>query len=113
MISVRYRIGRALGLASLVALSTVIVATVVAEDSRNYLAGIAAESSICPSGQSSARLTGWMLNNKTPMGTATYTESGKNLEVTVSAVNLPDGTRLSVLDGENRIGELSPLKSGE
>jgi hypothetical protein len=68
--------------------------------------------SACPSGRSAARLTGWMLNNKTPVGKASFDEGTKSLEVTVESVALPDGTRLSVLIGEEKIGDMEPLKDG-
>jgi hypothetical protein len=66
----------------------------------------------CPSGHSEARLTGWVLNNKTPSGVATYNESARLLEVSVDSVGLPDGTVLLVFSGDDRIGQLPPLKDG-
>ncbi len=106
------QIGRVLVLAALVVISTAMFASVVAHDStasRMFELGAAG----CPSGHSVARLTGWTLNNESPKGTATYAEAAKRLEVIVSSVGLPDGTRLSVFDGEDRIGDMDPLKSGE
>ena len=69
-------------------------------------------SSECPSGRSTAKLTGWMLNNKTPVGRANYDEAAKGLEITVENVALPDGTVMSILIGEEKIGEMAPLKDG-
>ncbi len=66
----------------------------------------------CPSGRYSAKLTGWMLDGKTPVGTADYDHNTRRLEVTVSSVALADGTNLAVLIGDDRIGELAPLKDG-
>lgn len=66
----------------------------------------------CPSGRAAARLTGWTLNEKTPVGRAEYDESAKSLEVTVESVALPDGTRLAVFIGEEKIGDMEPLKQG-
>lgn len=67
----------------------------------------------CPSGHSVARLTGWMLNEKMPIGTAHYDEAAQKLEVSVDSVGLPDGSRLTVLNGDDRIGELSALAAGK
>jgi hypothetical protein len=66
----------------------------------------------CPGGHSAAKLTGWMLNDKTPVGNATYDATTKSLEVTVESVALPDGTRLAVLIGDDKIGDMEPLKQG-
>lgn len=66
----------------------------------------------CPSGMMSARLTGWHLNEKLPRGTADFNLATKQLEVAVTNVALPDGTVLNVLDGDDRIGSLPPLKRG-
>ena len=66
----------------------------------------------CPGSRSAAKLTGWTLNNKTPVGTAKYDESNKSLEISVESVGLPDGTRLSVFIAEEKIGEIEPLKDG-
>ena len=66
----------------------------------------------CPSGHSEARLTGWPLNGKTPSGTAKFNESTQVLEVSVKGVALPDGTVLTVFIGDDRIGQLEPLKDG-
>lgn len=66
----------------------------------------------CPSGYASARLTGWRLNNETPSGTAQYNESSRSLQVSVESVALPDGRVLSVLIGDEPIGQLQPLKGG-
>jgi hypothetical protein len=68
--------------------------------------------SICPSGHAGAKLTGWQLNKKMPLGTASYVESTKNLKVDVSSVDLPNGTVLSVYVDENRIGDMPPLADG-
>ncbi len=65
----------------------------------------------CPSGQSLARLTGWMLNNRYPKGSGKYVERTNQIEVTVDNVSLPDGTVLSVLIGEENIGSLPALKA--
>jgi hypothetical protein len=70
------------------------------------------ETAACPSGHSAARLTGWMLNGKRPVGTAKYNEATKTLEVEVKAVALPDGKRLNILIGDDRIGEMEPLEGG-
>lgn len=67
----------------------------------------------CRSNTMSARLTGWTLNGKTPHGTADFDVSTNKLEVAVSAVALPDGTVLDVLAGDNKIGSMQALKSGE
>ena len=66
----------------------------------------------CPSGRSAARLTGWMMNNKMPVGKASYDEQSQRLEVSVDSVSLPDGHQLAVLVGDNRIGELKALSGG-
>ncbi|PYT00437.1 MAG: hypothetical protein DMF63_07670 [Acidobacteria bacterium] len=66
----------------------------------------------CPSARSAAKLTGWALNNKNPFGDAVYDESAKSLVITVSNVALPNGTRLSILTGDEKIGEMEPLKEG-
>ena len=66
----------------------------------------------CPSGRSVARLTGWMMNNKMPVGKAIYDQQSQKLEVSVNSVALPDGSQLSVLAGDNRIGELKALTGG-
>lgn len=66
----------------------------------------------CPSGRYSAKLTGWMMDGKTPFGTADYDQNTRRLEVTVSSVALADGTNLSVLIADDRIGEMAPLKDG-
>ena len=67
----------------------------------------------CPSGHSAARLTGWPLNGATPKGLAKFNETTRLLEVSVESVELPDGKILSVLIGEDRIGQLEPLKDGK
>jgi hypothetical protein len=67
----------------------------------------------CPSGHAEARLTGWTLNGKTPVGLAKYDEATGLLEVSVDAVSLADGKVLSILIGEDRVGELQPLKDGK
>jgi hypothetical protein len=73
----------------------------------------AAQHMLCPSGQSRARLTGWMLGNKTPVGSATYDEAKRQLAISVESVGLEDGKVLSVLIGDERIGQLQPLKDGK
>lgn len=73
-----------------------------------YASGITA----CPSGRMFVRLTGWSLNDKMPRGTASFDEKSRQLEVTVDSVNLPDGRRLAVLVGDDRIGEMEALKGG-
>ena len=67
----------------------------------------------CPSGQAAAKLTGWPLNGKNPVGDAKYDEVKQVLEVSVDLVALPDGRVLSILIGEDRIGEMQPLKDGK
>ena len=67
----------------------------------------------CTSGQFEAKLTGWALNNKMPMGKAEYKKSAKALKVIVSSVALGDGTVLEVRNGDNKIGETLPLKDSE
>jgi hypothetical protein len=73
---------------------------------------IQAAATQCPSATAQAKLTGWALNSKMPLGTATYNESTKQLDVSVSSVGLPDGTALLVLIGDDEIGKLNPLKDG-
>ena len=68
--------------------------------------------STCPSGHSGAKLTGWQLNNKMPLGTASYIEATKDLRVEVTSVGLPNGTVLSVFVDETRAGDMSPLIDG-
>jgi hypothetical protein len=68
--------------------------------------------SLCPSGSAQARLTGWILNSKMPVGTANYNESTKQLDIAVESVALADGTTLLVFEGDNRLGQLKPLKDG-
>lgn len=65
----------------------------------------------CTSGKMSAKLTGWMLNNKMPSGTAEYDESTRQLKVTVSGVAVADGTELDVLIGDDRVGKMPGLKN--
>ena len=67
----------------------------------------------CPSGYAQARLTGWRLNNQTPRGTADFNETTRTLTVSVESVGLPDGRILLILLGDDRIGQLSPLKDGQ
>lgn len=67
----------------------------------------------CTSGQFEAKLTGWSLNNKMPLGKAEYRKSAKTLKVMVSAVALSDGTVLEIRNGDNKIGETLPLKDSE
>lgn len=67
----------------------------------------------CTSGQFEAKLTGWSLNNKMPIGKAEYRKSAKTLKVIVSAVALNDGTVLEIRNGDNKIGETLPLKDSE
>lgn len=78
--------------------------------SLNNISGPRADS--CPSGRSEARLTGWMFNNKMPIGLAVYDEKTKQLEVKITNVALPDGERLNILIGFDRIGETSALAGG-
>src|SRR5688572_26356790 len=66
----------------------------------------------CSSGQFEARLTGWVLNNKTPKGEATYDDTTKQLNVSIESVALPDGRTLDVLIGDRRIGQIAGLKDG-
>lgn len=67
----------------------------------------------CTSGQFEAKLTGWTLNNKMPMGKAEFRKVAKKLKVMVSAVALSDGTVLEIRNGDNKIGETLPLKNNE
>jgi hypothetical protein len=66
----------------------------------------------CTDGKLSAKLTGWMMNEEMPSGTAGFNTEKNLLTVTVESVNLPDGTKLAVLIGEKRIGELEALAKG-
>ncbi|MEO8650174.1 MAG: hypothetical protein ABI539_13495 [Acidobacteriota bacterium] len=66
----------------------------------------------CPSGFSTARLIGWNLDNKQPLGKAVFDETKNRLEVSVENVGLPDGHQLSVLIGDDRIGSIGALKEG-
>ena len=66
----------------------------------------------CPSGRAAARLTGWMLNEKMPVGKANYNEKSQKLDVAVESVALPDGRKLNVLIGDDRVGELGSLTNG-
>ena len=66
----------------------------------------------CPSGKFEAKLTGWSLGGKFPSGSATFDAGTNQLEVSVESVNLPDGKILTVLIGEDRIGEMGSLSKG-
>ena len=67
----------------------------------------------CSSGKLSAKLTGWVIENKMPSGKAEYSLSDKSaLMVSVDSVNLPDGTTLAVYDGDDHLGDLPGLKGG-
>ncbi|MCS6875163.1 MAG: CHRD domain-containing protein [Pyrinomonadaceae bacterium] len=63
-----------------------------------------------------ANLTGPAIGNVTPKGFARYNNSGGNryFSVEVSNVNLPSGTKLSVILGNTNIGQitLSPMRNG-
>lgn len=67
----------------------------------------------CTSGKLSASLTGWMMKNEMPNGTAGFDEGKNQLSVTVDHVSLPDGTKLEVLIGDKKVGELDGLAKGE
>lgn len=67
---------------------------------------------VCASGQLSATLTGWPMDGKYPTGSAEYNLASKQLTVTAASVPLGDGTKLAVLIGDDRIGEMEPLKGG-
>jgi len=67
----------------------------------------------CTNGKLSASLTGWMMNNEMPTGTAGFDADKKQLSVSVTSVKLPDGTKLEVLIGDKKIGELDGLAKGE
>lgn len=67
----------------------------------------------CSTRHAKARLTGWKLNKKMPKGTATFDGVKNELSISVTKVALADGTELSVLIGEKRIGSLNALKDGE
>lgn len=76
-----------------------------AEDSRLPTA-------VCPTGKLSVRLTGWTLNGKMPTGFAEFSTKDKQLKVSVDSVVLDDGTKLDVLIGDDKIGEIEGLKNG-
>ena len=67
----------------------------------------------CTNGKLSASLTGWMMNNEMPNGTAGFDADKNQLSVSVESVKLPDGTKLEVLIGDKKIGELESLAKGE
>lgn len=67
----------------------------------------------CASGKSSANLTGWPIDGKYPAGSAEFDRETNRLTVTARSVPLEDGTILRVLIGDDRIGEMQPLKAGE
>ena len=67
----------------------------------------------CTDGKLSASLTGWMMNNEMPNGTAGFDADKNQLSVSVESVKLPDGTKLEVLIGDKKIGELESLTKGE
>ena len=67
----------------------------------------------CADGKLSANLTGWMIDNQMPRGTAEFSAADKNsLKVAVESVNFPDGTILVVFNGDDRLGNLPELKEG-
>jgi hypothetical protein len=66
----------------------------------------------CTEGKLSANLTGWMMNEEMPKGSAGFDKEKNQLTVSVESVKLPDGTKLAVLIGEKRIGELGALANG-
>ncbi len=74
---------------------------------------LSAQSDVCQTGKFAARLTGWTVNQQTPRGTADFTLTNKQLNVSVSSVALPDGTKLEILIDDDKIGELEALKAGE
>ena len=67
----------------------------------------------CTSGKLSASLTGWMMKNQMPSGTAGFDADKNQLSVAVDNVNLSDGTKLEVLIGDKKVGELDGLAKGE
>ncbi|HTK38622.1 MAG TPA: hypothetical protein VL325_09030 [Pyrinomonadaceae bacterium] len=67
----------------------------------------------CSSGKLSASLTGWMMDNEMPTGAAGFDADKKQLSVSVESVKLPDGTKLEVLIGDKKVGELNGLAKGE
>lgn len=67
----------------------------------------------CGSGKYEANLTGWPMDGKYPAGSAAFDQQSGQLTVSVTSVPLPDGTTLNVLIGDDRIGELEPIKNGE
>jgi hypothetical protein len=67
----------------------------------------------CTNGKLSANLTGWMMNEEMPKGNAGFETDKNQLTVSVESVKLPDGTKLAVLIGDKRIGELGALAKGE
>ena len=66
----------------------------------------------CTSGKLSASLTGWMMKNQMPNGNAEFDAEKNQLTVTVGQVSLPDGTKLEVLIGDKKVGELDGLAKG-
>ena len=67
----------------------------------------------CSSGKLSASLTGWMMNDELPNGSAAFDAEKNQLTVSVESVKLPDGTKLEILIGDKKIGELDGLTKGE
>jgi len=67
----------------------------------------------CTSGKLSASLTGWMMKNQMSNGTAAFDADKNQLSVMVDQVSLPDGTKLEVLVGDKKVGELDGLAKGE
>jgi len=67
----------------------------------------------CSSGKLSASLTGWMMDNEMPTGNAGFDADKNQLSVSVASVKLPDGTKLEVLIGDKKVGELEGLAKGE
>jgi hypothetical protein len=70
------------------------------------------ESDVCESGIFSADLTGWALEGETPRGKALYNASQRRLEVEVTNVKLNEGLVLDVRIGDDKIGQMEPLKGG-
>lgn len=67
----------------------------------------------CPSGNLTANLTGWTLNNVIPRGIASYKESSKELKISLLSIKLDDGTSLTIETKKDKLGEVTALKDGK
>jgi hypothetical protein len=97
---------------SVAAFVTLICATVVLSANELVRNVEAVPDQVCGSGKYSAKLTGWDLNGATPVGEASYDASDNRLIVEVKNLKLKDGTILDVLIGDDKIGQMEPLKDG-